>query len=159
MPKSFKPSIDENTRQIIIGTMPSAASLAAQQYYAHPQNKFWPIVCEIFTGKEPPSDYQSRLHILLKNKTGLWDSLAFCERKGSLDKDIKEEKPNDFTTLLKKYPKVKRLVFNGKNAQAFFIKYFGRLDGVEYIALPSTSPANAALSYKEKLKTWKIIGN
>jgi hypoxanthine-DNA glycosylase len=159
MPKSFGPSVDERSVQIVVGTMPSAASLGAGQYYAHPQNKFWPIACEVFTGKEMPADYGERLNILLKNKTGLWDSLAYCERKGSLDKDIKEERPNDFITLLKKHPKIKRLIFNGQKAHAFFIKYFGRIEGIEYIVLPSTSPANASLRYCDKLKAWKILAD
>ena len=38
--KSFKPSIDNNSKILILGSMPGIKSLEEQQYYAHPQNGF-----------------------------------------------------------------------------------------------------------------------
>ena len=38
--KSFKPSIDNNSKILILGSMPGIKSLEEQQYYAHPQNRF-----------------------------------------------------------------------------------------------------------------------
>ncbi len=154
MLKSFEPLIDGNTKQLVIGTMPGVASLKAAQYYGHPQNKFWDIAFEVFAKKQPPNIYEEKLALLLANNTGLWDSLAACLRKGSLDKDIKEEKPNNFPLLFKKYPAVKRLLFNGQKAHLFFIKYFDIPQGFEYIVLPSTSPANATINYAKKLEVW-----
>ena len=40
----FAPSIDENCTTIILGSMPSVKSLEQQQYYAHPQNRFWKLM-------------------------------------------------------------------------------------------------------------------
>lgn len=155
MLKSFEPVINKNTTQLIIGTMLGEASLKAKQYYAYKHNKFWQIVFDIFGNGEVPFHYQDKLNLLLKNKTGLWDSLAYCKRKGSLDKDIVHEKPNDFKSLLNKYPKVKKLIFNGQQSNKYFLKYFGQIEKIEYIVLPSTSPANASKTYKQKLNIWQ----
>jgi len=155
MLKSFEPVINKDTLQMIIGTMPGEASLKAKQYYAYKHNKFWQIMSDIFKNKEALTDYQDKLNTLLNNKTGLWDALAYCRRKGSLDKNIINEKPNDFKNLLKNYPKVKKLIFNGQQAHKYFLKYFGQIESIEYIILPSTSPANASKTYKQKAAVWK----
>jgi len=151
----FGPVIDKNTTRLVVGTMPSAASLAAARYYGHPMNKFWPIVFEVFAGTLPPADYDERLRFILLNRVGLWDSLKSCEREGSLDKDIRSETPNDFRLLLSGHGKVKRLLFNGHKAGQYFMRYIGKIDGIEYTVLPSTSPANASVDYGTKLKRWR----
>ena len=48
----FAPSIDENCTTIILGSMPSVKSLEQQQYYAHPQNRFWKLMAILFLMKE-----------------------------------------------------------------------------------------------------------
>ncbi len=155
MLKSFAPVINENTVQIIVGTMPGEASLKAGQYYAYKHNKFWQIIFDVFADGNIPGGYGDKINVLLSNATGLWDALAYCKRKGSLDKNIICEKPNDFKSLLKKYPKVKKLIFNGQKANKYFVKYFGYVKGIEYVVMPSTSPANASKNYRDKLALWE----
>ena len=157
MLKSFEPVINKDTLQMIIGTMPGQASLKAKQYYAYKHNKFWQIIFDIFNNGQAETDYQDKINILLNNKTGLWDVLAYCKRKGSLDKNIMHEKPNDFRKLLKQYPKVNRLIFNGQKSHKYFLKYFAQIQSIEYIVLPSTSPANASKTYKQKISVWNHI--
>ena len=73
----FPPSIDAGCRVLVLGSMPSVKSLAAQQYYAHPQNRFWPLMALLLTGAaEPPADYGERLHLLLSHHIALWDAIA-----------------------------------------------------------------------------------
>jgi hypoxanthine-DNA glycosylase len=100
MIKSFKPVVDGNTKIMIIGSMPGAASLKAGQYYAYKYNQFWPLMTALLSPSAPPVIYAQKLQMLLDNNIGLWDSLAACRRDGSLDGNIKEEQPNDFKRLL-----------------------------------------------------------
>ena len=50
--QGFPPIVDDDARVLILGSFPSALSLAAHQYYANPRNAFWPITSELF-GFEP----------------------------------------------------------------------------------------------------------
>jgi len=63
---------------------------AAEQYYAHPRNHFWPLVAAV-TGV-PLSDmpYRRRLAALRASGIGLWDAIVACRRHGSLDGAIRD---------------------------------------------------------------------
>ena len=95
----LSPSIDKDCRALILGSMPGVKSLEEQQYYAHPQNRFWPMMADLL-GEALPSRYEEKLAMLLDHHIALWDSIGQCEREGSLDSAIREERGNDFTALL-----------------------------------------------------------
>lgn len=100
--KSFKPSIDNNSEILILGSMPGVKSLEEQQYYAHPQNHFWKVMAHICNVPNlADCGYQTKLRILLQKKIALWDTIESCKRDGSLDSDIQNETPNDIRKLLK----------------------------------------------------------
>ncbi len=159
MPKrlhAFPPVAREDARILILGSMPGVASLEAGQYYAHPRNAFWPIMGEMF-GAGPDKPYEERLEILKAQGIALWDVLASCERKGSLDSDILYEVPNDFAGFFTAHPGICRILLNGGKAAAGFRKY-GALhapSGAAVTQLPSTSPAHAARSFAEKCAAWR----
>ena len=155
MLKSFPAVADDNTEILVVGTMPGAASLLAGEYYAHARNHFWPIIFALFNGGRGISSYEGKLSLLLGNRVGLWDALKYCRRAGSLDKNINSEIPNNFSLLFKERPKIKRVVFNGLAARRYFVKYNSVSDGREYVLAPSSSPANASKSFKEKLFLWR----
>ena len=77
-------------------------------------------------------------------------------KKGSLDSDIVNEKPNDIRKLLKKYPEIKTICLNGNKSYTAFKKYFPDLL-IEYNCkkMPSTSPANAKFSLNDLYNEWK----
>ena len=142
----FPPSIDDACHTLILGSMPGVTSLEQQQYYAHPQNRFWPLMARLLEEPAVPLVYEERLQMLLRHHIALWDSLDTCDRDGSLDSAIKNEQGNDFTALLAKYPKIQTICFNGgKSAQAFkrYNKTLLSRRDIAFYALPSTSPANA----------------
>ncbi|MBQ1889695.1 DNA-deoxyinosine glycosylase [Selenomonas caprae] len=142
----FPPSIDKNCHTLILGSMPGVTSLQQQQYYAHPQNRFWPLMARLLNEPAAPADYQQRLQMLLSHHIALWDAIGSCERTGSLDSAIKNVQGNDFTALLQEYPRIRTICCNGgKSAQTFqrYNKELLHRTDIAFHFLPSTSPANA----------------
>jgi len=155
MLNSFEPVVNEETTTLIIGTMPGVVSLKAQEYYGNKRNFFWTLVFDILGNGNPEADYSEKLNVLLKHHIGLWDSLAACERKGSLDSNIRKEIHNDFPALFRQYPSINRLLFNGQSSFRFFVRSYGAPKEMKYYILPSSSPANAMKNYAEKRLLWQ----
>lgn len=156
----FNPIVDENSKVLILGTMPSVISIEKNEYYANPKNQFWDIIHEIFNSMLN-GEYEQKVAFLKNNKIALWDVLYTCEREGSLDKNIKNEKPNDFADILKRYPNISYIIFNGSTAYKLFKRYIGFniKTGIKYKQLPSTSPipGKNVKTFDEKIQDWKII--
>lgn len=157
--KSFSPKINSNCKVLILGSMPGIKSLEAQEYYAHPQNRFWKVLGVICNCENLHNlKYDEKIEILLANGFALWDTIKFCKREGSLDSAIIEEKPNDIRGLLKKYPDIKTVCLNGNKSFDTFKKNFPDLI-MKYncIKMPSTSPANAKFRIDNLISEWKKI--
>jgi hypoxanthine-DNA glycosylase len=165
--KGLPPIIDERARVLILGSFPSEASLAAQQYYAHKQNQFWKILGAVLGRPLFEMTYDERRQAVLDAGLAIWDVYASCERAGSLDSAIRNSKPNDFTKLnigmragrrsQKSAPAgrrgIERVCFNGQVAGKFAPQL--QALGFETLILPSTSPANAIWSFERKLAAWR----
>lgn len=158
---SFPPVADDRARVLVLGSMPGLRSLQAGEYYAHPQNAFWPLMGALFgAGRDLP--YPQRLARLQSRGIALWDVLESCERPGSLDADIVESslRTNDLIGFLRRHPGIRRIYFNGAKAEACFRRHV-RLPadlGLPRQRLPSTSPAHATLDFAAKLAAWSVIG-
>lgn len=156
MLRGFSPVVAADTHTIVLGSFPGEASLAATQYYAHPRNQFWRLLGAVLGEPELYElAYEARLDRVLKHGVGIWDVLAACHREGSLDSAIRDAKPNDFDSLREHAPQLKRVCFNGKTAGRF-AEVIGAA-GYETLVLPSSSPANATLSFDRKLSLWRAI--
>ncbi len=153
---SFAPHVPEDTRLLILGSLPGKASLAAGQYYAHPRNQFWRLVGEVIGRDLPALDYSRRLELLARHRIGLWDVVKEAERKGSLDTAIRNASPNDFATLVSALPNLRAIAFNGATANALGRKQLANL-ALPAIRLPSSSPAYAAMSYDAKRQIWMSL--
>jgi TDG/mug DNA glycosylase family protein len=158
--QSFPPIESATSHVLILGTMPGVASLRARQYYAHPQNAFWRIAGALL-GFDPKSPYEVRVAHLRAAGIAVWDVLKSCTRAGSLDSDILHSTavPNDLPGFLRAHPQIRRICFNGAKAEALYARYVRpRLAGstdIQYLRLPSTSPANASVSWPAKLQAWQ----
>ncbi|MCA6067836.1 DNA-deoxyinosine glycosylase [Chryseobacterium sp. RG1] len=154
---SFPPIIDETSKILILGSIPGVKSLEKQQYYAHPQNKFWKIIFELFN-EDFTDDYEERINILKKNHIALWDVIDSCERKGSLDSEIKNEEANQIEELLEQYPDITAIFCNGGKSYKNLQKVLGKNFKTPIILMPSTSPLHT-VSFEKKLEDWKSILN
>ena len=156
---SFPPLSNPQARVLVLGSMPGLASLRLQQYYGHPQNAFWKIVGEVL-GFDPALAYELRTAALVERRVALWDVLASCVREGSLDADIDDATvvANDFTAFFQTHPHIVRVCFNGAKAESVYKKHvLPQLDtsrDMQYVRLPSTSPAHAGMTLAAKLSAW-----
>ena len=155
MLRGFPPVVAADTHTLILGSFPGEASLAATQYYAHPRNQFWRLVGTIVDEPLAELAYQERLRRVLAHGIGVWDVLAACHREGSLDAAIRNAQPNDFASLREHAPLLRKVCFNGKTAGRF-APVIGAA-GYTTLVLPSSSPANAMLSFDQKLRLWRDI--
>ena len=156
--QSFAPVIDQNTRVLILGSLPGEASLAATQYYAHPRNAFWRLLETVLDAPLVTLPYPDRLATLLRRGVGLWDVVARAERRGSLDAAILNPETNDLLALIQALPVLRAVAFNGATSARLGTGLLAPVaDRIELITLPSSSPAHAALSFAQKAELWRLL--
>lgn len=151
--KCFGYIADENSRVLILGSMPSVKSLEKSEYYAHPQNRFRRVISSI-AGTEYDGSYEQLVENLKTLKIALWDVINECERTGSSDSTIKAVVPNDIEGLLRKYPQIERIATNGAKATEVLMKNFPEL---KFTRLPSTSPLNARVKLDELVTAYSAF--
>ena len=161
--RGFPPIVGDNPRVLILGSLPSVRSIEQQQYYAHPTNKFWPIMGRVI-GAGPELKYQDRLDVLRSRGVALWDTLAASVREGSLDSNIDHStaQSNDFAAFFASYTTIRLIAFNGHESEKSFRRYVDSdaavtLPAVDRVRLPSTSAANAAMTLEQKVKAWSVL--
>ena len=157
--RGFPPIARADAKVLILGSLPSQASLAAGRYYAHPRNAFWPIAAALFAAH---GDYSARCSALMDAGVAVWDVLAASERPGSLDADIREgtARANDFDSFFAAHDRIRRIGFNGRKAEALFRRLVRpqlKQEPPQTVLLPSTSPAHATLTVDEKLAAWRRL--
>jgi len=149
------PVIGRQTRLVVLGSFPGAASLAAGQYYAHPRNQFWPLLSALLAEDLVALPYARRLQRLRARGVGLWDVIGACEREGSLDSAIRNPVYNDLAGLRRRAPGLQAVAHNG-GASARLMPVTAAL-GLAVHRLPSSSPAHASWSFERKLQAWRQV--
>ena len=147
MKQSFLPILSNETRILILGSLPGVLSKKEKQYYAHPQNRFWKII-----GTFTQPDYETiedKKKMLLEHHIAIWDIIHSCTITGSSDASIKDVVPNDIKTLIQ-----------GTNIKSgtslkLYKKYQEKETGIKAILLPSSSPANARYRLSDLVDIWK----
>ncbi|MFC4254700.1 DNA-deoxyinosine glycosylase [Altererythrobacter xixiisoli] len=150
---SFAPVVSADTRVLILGSLPGERSLAAGRYYAHPQNRFWQLVGDAIGRDLVSLDYPDQLDALIAARIGLWDVVASAERSGSLDSAIRNAQHNALSDLVATLPDLRAIAFNGRKAESIGRPLLANITA-ELIALPSSSPAYAALPLAAKQRQW-----
>ncbi|KAF1712572.1 DNA-deoxyinosine glycosylase [Pseudoxanthomonas kalamensis DSM 18571] len=158
------PRIAADCRVLVLGSMPGGASLQAGQYYAHPRNRFWPLMQHLF-GIPAGHEYERRIVGLQRAGVGLWDVIGRCRRRGSLDSAIERgsELPNAVAEILQEQTGIAVVALNGGKAASAFRRYVvpqlqpQRLQTLTVLPLPSTSPAHAAMDLPALVRAWSVL--
>ena len=151
--RAFAPVVDGRTRLLILGSLPGDASLAAQQYYAHPRNAFWSLIGRVIACDLVTRPYAKRLEALREAGIGLWDVILSGERRGSLDASIRRAETADLAALIATLPDLRAVAFNGGFAARTGRRTLARISALSLIDLPSSSPA-LARPFAEKAVVW-----
>jgi TDG/mug DNA glycosylase family protein len=140
---------------LVLGSFPSGLSLAHSEYYGNPRNRFWAVMEAIF-GIPATLPYAERSMRLQKEGVALWDVVGSCSRTGSADSTIRNPVPNDIRGFVRGHPSVRLIALNGSTAGRLFHR-FADGAGIPSVTLPSTSPANAAVTFAEKVRKWQVV--
>ena len=149
----LKPIYNEDSKILILGTMPSVASRKKEFYYAHPKNRFWLTLEMVFHEK-----IEDKTKFLLEKGIALWDVLASCEIKGSSDASIKNAVPNKIEEILKK-SQIKAIFTTGTTAYKYYYKFFKEKIDLPVFLLPSPSPANCKVKQEELNAAYQVLVN
>ncbi len=149
------PFWDENSKILILGSFPSVKSRETMFFYGHPQNRFWRVLAAVLQ-KEAPQSIEEKKLFLKENHIALWDVIASCDITGSSDASIKNALPNDISAILGSAD-IKQIFVNGKTAEALYNRYIFPQCKISAVAMPSTSPANAAWSLEKLISKWSTV--
>ncbi len=122
---TLDPIFDENSRTLILGSMPSIKSRELKKYYGHKTNRFWKILERLYG--EPIDDWKK---FILNHNLALWDVIAECDIHSSSDRTIKNVVVNDVSSLLAK-TKIENIFLLGKSAYDLYNKYLIEKTGIE----------------------------
>lgn len=152
---TFEAYYNKDSKVLILGSFPSVKSREFGFYYAHPQNRFWKVLSELYN-ELINNDIVSKKEFLKKHKIALYDVCYSCDIIGSSDNTIKNVKPVDLKVILNN-SNIKKIFVNGRTAYNLYNKLIKNDLKKEAIYLPSTSPLNARYSLNDLVKEYKII--
>ena len=114
--KGLSPVFGEAPKILILGTFPGQTSLMTREYYAHPNNLFWPIINRLFNNGEGFFYYAAKEQCLIKNHIALWDVYhSKLDTGDSRNESIRYPEVNDIAGFLAEHPTIERVVFNGND--------------------------------------------
>lgn len=149
------PVFDERSRILILGSFPSVKSRETAFFYGHPQNRFWKVVSAVLD-VDCPSTNDEKKRMLLSHRVALWDVIASCRIEGSSDSSIRSAVPTDLQAILDT-ANIRAVFCNGQTAFRLYARYQEKQTGISAVALPSTSPANAAYGLDRLVEHWRAI--
>ncbi|MBC9032380.1 DNA-deoxyinosine glycosylase [Sphingomonas sp. JC676] len=154
---SFPPVVDNDTRLLVLGSLPGQRSLAERRYYAHPQNQFWRLISSAAGRDLAALPYEDRLAALCDAHIGLWDVVASATRQGSTDAAMRNIERHDLAALAATLPRLRAIAFNGGTALRHGVKQLGpAAANYAIVALPSSSPLHT-VGLATKLPAWEAL--
>lgn len=151
----FPAVYDRDSRVLLLGSIPSPKSREVGFYYGHPQNRFWKVLAAVL-GEKIPETIPQKKAMLKKHHIALWDVLESCTIVGASDTSIEDAVPNKIAALVAR-SKVTRIFCTGATAHKLYQKYCAADVGIDAVKLPSTSPANCAVSLERLVEAYRAI--
>lgn len=96
---TLKPIYNEQSKVLILGSMPSIISRENNFYYAHKTNRFWKILSILFNTKLKTNT--DKENFLLNNNIAIFDMIEECDITGSSDSSVKNIKVNNLIPIIK----------------------------------------------------------
>ncbi len=158
---SLAPVWRSDCRIMILGSMPGGESLRKQEYYAYKYNAFWKLLASVLNLELDSLCYNERLIQIQQSRIALWDVLHSCYREGSLDARIRKPEFNDLGQLWERSGELTTVFTNGGAAAGYLERYLKQHVAwrvrLNFIKLPSSSPAHAGMSFAGKEQEWRQI--
>ncbi len=152
---SFYPVFDERSKILVLGSIPSVKSREQGFYYANPRNRFWEVVSTLL-GDLLPETVPQKEKMLRDAGIALFDVLQACDIEGSADASIRNAVPNNFSEIFAAAD-IRMVFANGKKAYGLYQTLCFPETHRKCVALPSTSPANAAAKLPFLISEWSCI--
>lgn len=152
----LEPIYDENSKILILGSIPSVKSRELKFYYAHKTNRFWQILESLYQTKLITNE--DKKNFLIQNNIALWDVIKECDIEASADSKIKKVKCNNLNSIINK-SQIKQIYVTGKVALKYYNEYLLKETKIKAIYLPSPSAANASLKLNDLIKAYQVIKN
>lgn len=151
----FPALFDKDSHVLLLGSIPSPKSREVGFYYGHPQNRFWKVMARVL-GEKVPETIPQKKAMLARHHVALWDVLESCTIVGASDTSIEDAVPNRIASLVAR-SKVTRIFCTGATAHKLYQKYCAADVGIDAVKLPSTSPANCAVSLEKLVEAYRKI--
>ncbi len=148
----FGPLYSEQSRILILGSIPSPASRQVGFYYGHKRNRFWQMLAAEYALPLPESIEEKRA-LVLSHGLALWDVIQACDIVGAADSSVRNAEPTDIPALLE-HTQVEKILCNGALAKRVYDQYQLMRTGIPAVKMPSTSPANAAWTLERLVEAW-----
>jgi hypoxanthine-DNA glycosylase len=146
---TFPAYFQKDSTILILGSFPSVKSREEGFYYAHPRNRFWPVIAGVY-GEKVPVTLTEKKALLDHHHLALYDVVESCLVKGSSDASISQVTLADLSAI--KAP-IKKIILNGKTAERYFLRHDPPV-GIPSVSCPSTSPANCALALETLIRCY-----
>lgn len=146
------PIVSPDSKILILGSFPSVKSREVSFFYGHPQNRFWPMLARIYD--EPlPLSVEEKTALILRHELALWDSIGECDITASADASVRNARPVDIERVTS-VATIQRVLCNGALSAKLYTRYLKPVVGLDCIAMPSTSPANASWRPERLAQVW-----
>ena len=151
----FPAVIDEKSKILVLGSVPSIKSVENDFYYMHPKNRFWRVLSCLYGVDLYRATVPERIEFLKSNFIALYDSVEECDIESSKDSAISNVTPADVPSLIAE-SKISHIYCNGKASFRYLLSAYPEYANMATL-LPSTSPANAQYSLDKLVGDWRTI--